>query len=107
MADSVLASHVAVPCPPAPVLVVHGGAYGIPSESHQAHLEGCRRAADVGWSVLRPDGSALEAVETAARLLEDDSLREDILDLALIQQRHGESSRPFREYLAKRGKQGG
>lgn len=44
----------------------------MPTESHQARLEGCRRAADVGWSVLGADGSALEAVETAARLLEDD-----------------------------------
>ncbi len=37
-----------------------------------------------------------------ARLLEDPELREDILDLALIQQRRGEPSRPFREYLAER-----
>ena len=41
-----------------------------------------------------------EAVIT--RLLEDESLREDILDFALIQQRRGESSRPFRAYLAER-----
>ena len=40
------------------------------------------------------------------RLLEDESLREDILDLALIQQRQGESGRPFRDYLAEREKQG-
>lgn len=39
-----------------------------------------------------------EAVIT--RLLEDPQLREDILDLAVIQQRQGEPSRPFREYLA-------
>lgn len=39
-----------------------------------------------------------------ARLLEDESLREDILDIVLIQQRHGEPSRPFREYLAVREK---
>ena len=38
-----------------------------------------------------------------ARLLEDPQLRGNILDLAVIQQRHGEPSRPFREYLvAKR-----
>ncbi len=30
------------------------------------------------------------------RLLEDESLREDILDLALIQERQKEPSRPFR-----------
>lgn len=36
------------------------------------------------------------------RLLEDTDLREDILDLAVIKQRQGETSRPFREYLAER-----
>lgn len=39
-----------------------------------------------------------------ARLLEDAKLREDILDLGLIQQRQGEPTRPFGEYLAERGK---
>ena len=39
-----------------------------------------------------------EAVIT--RLLEDPQIREDILDLAVIQQRQGEPSRPFRDYLA-------
>lgn len=37
-----------------------------------------------------------------ARLLEDPELREDILDLALIEQRRREPSRPFQEYLAER-----
>ena len=48
--------------------------------------------------------SKTEKKAVIARLLEDDSLREDILDLALIQQRQGESSRPFRGYLAERKK---
>jgi hypothetical protein len=39
-----------------------------------------------------------------AHLLKDPELREDILDLAVIQQRQGESSRPFAEYLADRKK---
>lgn len=39
-----------------------------------------------------------------ARLLEDAELREDLLDVALIEQRKGEPSRPFREYLAERKK---
>ena len=43
--------------------------------------------------------SKAEKKAVIARLLEDDSLREDILDIALIQQRQGEPSRPFREYL--------
>ena len=48
--------------------------------------------------------SKTEREMVIARLLEDAQLREDILDLALIQQRQGETSRPFREYLAERGK---
>ncbi len=36
-----------------------------------------------------------------SRLLDDPKLREDILDIALIRQRQGQPSRPFREYLAE------
>ena len=50
--------------------------------------------------------SKAEKKAVITRLLEDASLREDILDIALIQQRQGESSRPFRNYLAERKKQG-
>lgn len=55
-----------------PALIVHGGAYDIPTESHQAHIEGCRNAAEAGWAVLARSGSALEAVEAALRVMEDD-----------------------------------
>ena len=48
--------------------------------------------------------SKAEKKAVIARLLEDESLREDILDIALVQQRRGEPGRPFREYIAKRGK---
>lgn len=51
--------------------------------------------------------SKAERKAVITRLLEDESLREDILDIVLIQQRQGESSRPFSEYLAERGKRGG
>ena len=50
--------------------------------------------------------SKAERKAIIARLLEDESLREDILDIAIIQQRQGEPSRPFREYLAVREKRG-
>ena len=46
--------------------------------------------------------SRAEREAVIGRLLEDPQLREDILDLAAIQQRQGEPSRPFREYLAER-----
>lgn len=55
-----------------PTLVVHGGAYDIPSETHQAHMDGCRRAAEAGWTMLARGGSALDAVEIAVRVMEDD-----------------------------------
>jgi len=48
--------------------------------------------------------SKAEKEAVIAHLLEDTKLREDILDLALIQQRQREPSRPFREYLAERRK---
>ena len=51
--------------------------------------------------------SKAEKEAVIARLLEDTKLREDILDLALIQQRQGESSRPFTDYLAERRKRAG
>ncbi len=38
----------------------------------------------------------------AARLLDDQSLREDVLDIALIRKRSGEPSRRFEEYLDER-----
>lgn len=55
-----------------PVIVVHGGAWRIPPEDHQPHIEGCRRAAQRGWEILSSGGSALDAVEAAVRVMEDD-----------------------------------
>jgi hypothetical protein len=46
--------------------------------------------------------SKAEKKEVLTRLLEDDSIREDILDLAAIQARQSETSRPFRQYLSER-----
>jgi L-asparaginase / beta-aspartyl-peptidase len=57
---------------PRPVIIVHGGAYDIPRESHKAHLSGCHRAAQAGWDMLEDGGSALDAVEAAVYVLEDD-----------------------------------
>lgn len=58
--------------PTNPVLVVHGGAWAIPDDMVQAHLRGVRNAAAVGWSVLERGGSALDAVEEAVVVMEDD-----------------------------------
>ncbi|MGD0214357.1 MAG: isoaspartyl peptidase/L-asparaginase [Terriglobales bacterium] len=55
-----------------PVLVVHGGAWAIPDDMVEAHLNGVRNAAAAGWRVLERGGSALDAVEEAVVVLEDD-----------------------------------
>lgn len=48
--------------------------------------------------------SETEKEAVVARLLEDEGLREDILDIALIRERQKEKSQPFRQYLAAREK---
>jgi len=55
-----------------PSLIVHGGAWDIPDEAVEACLAGCTRALAAGWSVLAGGGAALDAVETAITVLEDD-----------------------------------
>lgn len=58
--------------PFAPSLIVHGGAWTIPGEAVEDCLGGCRSALQAGWVVLRKKGSALDAVEAAIVVLEDD-----------------------------------
>jgi beta-aspartyl-peptidase (threonine type) len=58
--------------PTNPVLVVHGGAWDIPDDMVEAHLNGVRNASAAGWRVLEAGGSALDAVEEAVVVLEDD-----------------------------------
>lgn len=55
-----------------PVLVVHGGAWAIPDDLVQAHLNGVRRAIEAGWQTLSIGGSALDAVEASVVVMEDD-----------------------------------
>ena len=55
-----------------PALVVHGGAWDIPDDQVNAHISGCRRAAEIGWGLLREGATALEAIEAAIRVMEDD-----------------------------------
>jgi len=55
-----------------PSLIVHGGAWDIPDDAVEACREGCRQALEAGWQVLAAGGSALEAVEAAVVVLEDD-----------------------------------
>lgn len=55
-----------------PCIVVHGGAWAIPPALTPASLAGVRRAAAAGHAVLRAGGAALDAVEAAVVVLEDD-----------------------------------
>ncbi|HZR30880.1 MAG TPA: isoaspartyl peptidase/L-asparaginase [Terriglobales bacterium] len=55
-----------------PVLVVHGGGWAIPDEMVDDHLHGIGKALGAGWEVLHRGGSALDAVEQAVVIMEDD-----------------------------------
>ena len=52
-------------------VLVHGGAGDVPEERRSLHAEGCREAAREGQRVIAGGGSALDAVQVAARVLED------------------------------------
>jgi beta-aspartyl-peptidase (threonine type) len=58
--------------PTDPVLVVHGGAWAMPDDMVEAHLHGVRNALAAGWQVLQHGGPALDAVEEAVVVMEDD-----------------------------------
>jgi len=58
--------------PTNPVLLVHGGAWAIPDDMVEAHLNGVRNAVAAGWRAMERGGSALDAVEEAVVVLEDD-----------------------------------
>ena len=53
-------------------IIVHGGAHSVPTEKIAAHDAGCIRAVDAGTAILEKGGAALDAVEAAIRVLEDD-----------------------------------
>jgi beta-aspartyl-peptidase (threonine type) len=55
-------------------IIVHGGAGPIKDDSLPARLDGCKRAAVTGWEILERGGAALDAVEAAVIVLEDNPL---------------------------------
>jgi L-asparaginase / beta-aspartyl-peptidase len=55
-----------------PALIVHGGAWDIPDEAVDACKSGCQRALAAGWFILSRGGHALDAIEAAIMVLEDD-----------------------------------
>ena len=54
-----------------PSLIVHGGAWDIPDEAVAACKEGCGAALAAGWEILSSGGSAIDAIEAAVMVLED------------------------------------
>lgn len=55
-----------------PTLLVHGGAWAIPEDAAAAHENGVRNALEAGNRILTRGGTALDAVEAAVTVLEDD-----------------------------------
>ena len=55
-----------------PILLVHGGAWAIPDDAAAAHENGVRNALEAGYRTLTAGGNALDAVEAAVTVLEDD-----------------------------------
>jgi beta-aspartyl-peptidase (threonine type) len=54
-----------------PILVIHGGAWAIPDEALEANRQGIAQALSAGWSALERGGTAVDAVEAAITLMED------------------------------------
>jgi beta-aspartyl-peptidase (threonine type) len=55
-----------------PTLLVHGGAWAIPADAAAAHEAGVRAALEAGYAILGRGGSAIDAVQAAVTVLEDD-----------------------------------
>jgi len=55
-----------------PVLLIHGGAWAIPGGELEPHRVGVEKVLASGYAVLAKDGSALDAVEHAVTLFEND-----------------------------------
>ena len=55
-----------------PKLIVHGGAWNIPARLHSDHINGCRKVVETVYPRLKEALSAVDAVEQAVNLLEDD-----------------------------------
>jgi beta-aspartyl-peptidase (threonine type) len=66
--------HIPVTTQPthSPTLLVHGGAWAIPADAAARHEAGVRAALEAGFAILASAGSALDAVQAAVTVLEDD-----------------------------------
>jgi len=57
-----------------PSIIVHGGAWDIPDEQVDAHIKGCRIAAETANDILVRGASSVDAVESAVMVMEDDPI---------------------------------
>ena len=69
----------------------------------RTHERASSATAEVFLTALRAM-SRKERKAVIAGIAEEDDLREDLLDLAVIANRRHEPSRPLRQYLAERGR---
>jgi beta-aspartyl-peptidase (threonine type) len=58
--------------PRTPTLLVHGGAWAIPDDMIDAHKNGVSNALAIGYALLDDGATAVDAVEAAVTILEDD-----------------------------------
>ncbi len=55
-----------------PILIVHGGAWAMPDDAIAAHEHGIGNALAAGYALLERGGTAVDAVEAAVKVMEDD-----------------------------------
>lgn len=55
-----------------PCIIIHGGAWRIPEHLWRASKAGVSRAATAGFEAMAKGGSAVDAVEAAVIVMEDD-----------------------------------
>jgi L-asparaginase / beta-aspartyl-peptidase len=55
-----------------PVLLIHGGAWAMPDDAIAAHEVGIANALDAGYALLEKGATAVDAVEAAVAVMEDD-----------------------------------
>jgi beta-aspartyl-peptidase (threonine type) len=60
--------------PVQPTLVIHGGAWAMPDDTIAAHEAGIANALAAGYALLERGASAVDAVETAVAVMEDDEI---------------------------------
>ena len=55
-----------------PILLIHGGAWAMPDDAIPAHQRGISASLRAGWDALNRGGTAVDAVEAAVTVMEDD-----------------------------------